>query len=195
MIRTTKAIEQASLARKAALVLAGTAVLAVASQVAVPFYPVPMTLQTAAVLAIGMAYGARLGAITVLAWLAQGALGLPVFANFGATASLMGPTAGFLAGFVGLAWLAGLATDRGMRDPLALSAVALAASALLYLPGLAWPLALAPALGIEAGWAGMAPDATLAAFATPYLLGDAVKAMLVSFGASGMLALLAQHRR
>lgn len=174
-----------TLARQVAMVLAGSAILTIASQVAVPFYPVPMTLTTAAVLAIGMAYGARLGAITVLAWLAQGAIGLPVFAGFGATASLMGPTAGFLAGFVGMAWLAGFATDRGMRHPLALAGVALLVSALLYVPGLAWPLAFAPALGLEAGWAGMGLGATLAAFAAPFLLGDAVKAVLVALAVSG----------
>ena len=177
-----------TVARQVAMVLAGTAILAIASQVAVPFYPVPMTLTTAAVLAIGMAYGARLGAITVAAWLAQGAAGLPVFANFGATASLMGPTAGFLIGFVGMAWLAGLATDRGLRHPLSLSVVALAASALLYVPGLGWPLAVAPALGLEAGWAGMGLGATLGAFALPFLLGDAAKAVLVALVTAGLRA-------
>lgn len=198
MTPTTKATGRPMLARrtlpqKAAMVLAGTAVLALASQVAVPFYPVPMTLQTAAMLAIGFAYGARLGAVTVLAWLAQGAMGLPVFAGFGATASLVGPTAGFLLGFVGMAWLAGLATDRGLRHPVALAGVALLASALLYVPGLAWPMVVAPAAGIGAGWAGMAPGATLAAFATPYLLGDAVKAVLVGLAVSGAFSALGRR--
>ena len=194
MTPTATSLGRMTLARQAALVLAGTAFLALASQVAVPFYPVPMTLQTAAVLAIGLAFGARLGAITVLAWLAEGAVGLPVFTGFGSTASLAGPTAGFLAGFVGMAWLAGLASDRGLRHPAALAGVTLAASALLYVPGLAWPLALAQAAGIDAGWAGMGLGDTLGAFALPYLLGDAVKAVLVALLAAGAASLAARRR-
>lgn len=182
------------LARQAALVLAGTAVLALASQIAVPFYPLPMTLQTAAVLAIGLTFGARLGAITVLAWLAEGALGLPVFANFSATASLAGPTAGFLAGFVGMAFLAGLATDRGVTGPIALSVVTLGISALLYIPGLLWPLGLAQVAGIEAGWAGLAFGDAVSTFAAPYLLGDAVKAVLVAMIVAGAASALRKTR-
>lgn len=194
MTPTTQAIGRTTLAQKVAMVLAGTVVIAISAQIAVPFFPVPMTLQTAAVLAVGMVLGARLGALTVVAYLAEGAMGLPVFAGFRSTAALAGPTAGFLVGFVGMAWLAGLATDRGLRHPAALAGVALAASALLYVPGLLWPLAVAPLAGIEAGWAGMAPGATLAAFATPYLLGDAVKAVLVALAVSGGMVALGRRR-
>ena len=63
------------------LAVAGTALLTIAAKIQVPFYPVPMTLQTFVVLALGMAYGWRLGAATLLLYLAEGALGLPVFAG------------------------------------------------------------------------------------------------------------------
>ena len=89
--------------------IAGTIFIALAAQVAIPFIPVPLTLQTLAILIVGLTFGSRLGAVTLLTYLAEGAAGLPVFANGGAgLAYMMGPTAGFLVGFVVLAYLAGL---------------------------------------------------------------------------------------
>ena len=67
--------------RNIALVVLGCALLWVSAKVKVPFWPVPMTLQTFAVMALAAAYGARLGAFTVIAYLAAGAAGLPVFTN------------------------------------------------------------------------------------------------------------------
>lgn len=194
MTLTTMAFGRMTLAKQAALVLAGTAILALASQITVPFYPVPMTLQTFAVLSIGLAYGARLGALTVLAWLGQAMLGAPVLAGFANGAAFAGPTAGFLLGFVAMAFLAGMATDRGVAGPVKLSLVTLALSALLYLPGLAWPLGLAQAAGIDAGWAGLSFGAVVAGFMLPFLLGDAVKAVLAALlQAAGRKALAARR--
>ncbi|MCK0166864.1 biotin transporter BioY [Jannaschia sp. S6380] len=193
MTLTTMAFGRMTLPKQVALVLAGTAILALASQITVPFYPVPMTLQTFAVLSIGLAYGARLGALTVLTWLGQAMLGAPVLANFANGAAFAGPTAGFLLGFVAMAFLAGLATDRGVTGPLRLSLVTLALSAALYLPGLAWPLGLAQAAGIEAGWAGLSFGAVLSAFMLPFLLGDAVKAVLAALVVRGGARLLASR--
>ena len=65
----------------AVLVLLGTVVLAISAKIRVPFYPVPMTLQTFAIMAIAAAYGSRLAVATVVVYLVEGALGLPVFAN------------------------------------------------------------------------------------------------------------------
>ncbi|TFL18569.1 biotin transporter BioY [Jannaschia formosa] len=190
MTPNQQAIQRPSLARQAAYVLAGTIVIAIAAQISVPMYPVPMTLQTLAILGVGFALGARLGAITVLAYLAEGAMGLPVFANFANGAALVGPTAGFLVGFVGLAFLAGLARDRGLTGPLALSAVAIAASLALYIPGLAWPMGVAAAVGIEVWGADLAFGPLTAAFMTPFLIGDVVKAVIAALLASGGLAWL-----
>ena len=180
-------------ARQAAMVLAGTAVLALAAQISVPFYPVPMTLQTLAVLAVGMAFGARLGALTVLAWYVEALMGLPVLAGFNNGAAFAGPTAGFLAGFVAMAWLAGRAVERGITGPVRLSLVTLALSAMIYLPGLAWPAGLAAATGIEAGWTGLSMSAIVAAFALPFLLADAVKAVLAALVYRGVARWLARR--
>ncbi|MEM7644474.1 MAG: biotin transporter BioY [Pseudomonadota bacterium] len=185
MTLTAMALGRMTLARQVALVFGGTLLLAAASQVTVPFYPVPMTLQTLAVLLVGFAYGARLGTITVLAWLGQAVLGAPVLANFMNGAAFAGPTAGFLVGFVAMAWLAGTAADRGITGPVKLAAVALVASAALYVPGLAWPLGVAQAAGIEAGWAGLSVGQVLGGFALPFLLGDVVKAVLAALIVTG----------
>ena len=176
-------VSSTSLPTRAAMVLGGTALLAAASQVSVPMFPVPMTLQTLAVLAIGMTFGARMGLLTVAAWLAQGAAGLPVFANGGSTANFFGPTAGFLLGFLAMVWVAGFAADRGIRSVVGLTAAGLAASAVLYVPGLAWPaLAMGKAM----------PD-LISGWMMPFLLGDALKAVIAALIVSGGWAALARR--
>jgi biotin transport system substrate-specific component len=100
---------------KAAAVLLGTLVLAIASQISVPMVPVPMTMQTLAVILIGALYGWRLGALTILAWLGEAALGLPVLAGGnGGLAPFMGPTGGYLVSFPFVAaWSAGSPSAAG----------------------------------------------------------------------------------
>ena len=85
MTLTQAAFGADTFTKKLALVVAGTMFIAIAAQISVPFFPVPMTLQTLAILIVGLSFGARLGAVTVLAYLAEGAMGLPVFANGGAS--------------------------------------------------------------------------------------------------------------
>lgn len=167
------------------LVLAGSVFIALAAQVAVPMVPVPMTLQTLAILIVGLTFGARLGAATLVVYLGEGAMGLPVFANGGAGLGyLVGPTGGFLVGFVAMAWLAGLAADRGLAKGLVATAlVALAASALLYLPGLAWPAAVM----------GKTFDVLWLHWMSPFLIGDAVKAVLAALVVSGGWAVLGRR--
>ena len=104
-----------TLLKQAALVLGGTMFIALAAQVSIPFFPVPMTLQSLAILIVGLTFGARLGAVTLVAYLAEGAMGLPVFANGASAPALLGPSAGFLYGFVLMAWLAGLAAEHGVH--------------------------------------------------------------------------------
>jgi len=169
------------LARKAMLVLAGSAFIAVAAQISVPMFPVPMTLQTLAILMVGFAYGSRLGAVTLLAYLAEGAMGLPVFANALNGVAFAGPTAGFLLGFVAMAWAAGFAAERGLARGLVGTALsALLISAALYIPGLAWPALLAGGFGLEAGWVAQDAGFYMTWFVVPFLLGDAVKAVIVA---------------
>ena len=82
------------------LALFGTLLLALSSKVQVPFWPVPMTMQTFVIFLIGMTYGVRLSFATVLLYLFEGAAGLPVFATGGGIAYLTGPTAGYLYGML-----------------------------------------------------------------------------------------------
>ena len=68
-----------SMARAAALILIGSALMAIAAHIQVPFWPVKLSMQSFVAIVIGMAYGARLGGATILAYIAEGAVGLPVF--------------------------------------------------------------------------------------------------------------------
>jgi biotin transport system substrate-specific component len=113
--------------RIALAMLAGSALLAISAKVQVPFWPVPMTMQTLAILVIGMAYGSRLGVATVLLYLAEGFAGLSVFAGAAAgPAYFMGPTAGYLIGFVASVGLVGWLAERGWDRSLLRCAVAMA---------------------------------------------------------------------
>ncbi len=169
-VLTKAASGQETLLRKGALVLGGSILITLAAQASIG-WPVPMSLQGLAILVIGFAFGARLGAATVLAYLAQGAMGLPVFSNGMATAALVGPTAGFLYGFVAMAFLAGLAAEKGLaRGVVSTALVAMVVSALLYIPGLAWPAAMLGKTMPEL-WSG---------WMAPFLLGDAIKSVIAA---------------
>lgn len=145
------------------LALAGSALLALSAKIQVPFWPVPMTMQTYVVLVLGMALGSRLGAATVALYLAEGAMGLPVFAGTPekglGLAYMMGPTGGYLMGFLVAAalvgWLAERGWDRGWPRALAAMVVGHAA---IFLFGLAWLATFvgaekAIALGLTPFWA------------------------------------------
>jgi len=127
----------------ASLVVGGTAIIALAAKTQVPFWPVPMTLQTLAILAIGAAYGMRLGGATLLAYLAEGAVGLPVFVGTPekgiGLAYMAGPTGGYLVGFFFLALIAGWAADRGWStNPFKLAGVMLVGELIMLALGAAW---------------------------------------------------------
>ena len=93
---------KSSLVNNALLILAGSILIALTAQLAIPvaFTPVPVTGQTFGVLVVGMALGSRRGALAVVAYLIEGALGAPVFALGASAPTLVGPTAGYLYGFV-----------------------------------------------------------------------------------------------
>jgi biotin transport system substrate-specific component len=128
------------------LALMGSAALAASAQVSLPMWPVPATLQTLVVLLLGALGGSRMGAASVLLYLAEGAMGLPVFAAGAAgPAVLMGPTAGFLLGFIASAWIAGLAGRTAARQAVVLTVAHL----IVFVPGVAW---LASFVGWERAW-------------------------------------------
>ena len=134
---------QARAFRAAALMLLGVCLLTLSAKIQIPFWPVPMTMQTLVVLMIGMAYGWRLGAATVLAYLMAGAAGLPVFAGTPArgigVAYMMGPTGGFLLGFLVSAAAVGFLGERGWDRSISRTAVAMVlGQAIITLAGVAW---------------------------------------------------------
>jgi len=155
---------------KAALVVFGSLLLAVSAQFKIPLYPVPVTGQTLVVLLIGMTYGLRLGGITLAAYLFEGALGLPVFAGGAAgVAVLMGPTAGYLFGFLLAAIAMGYLAERGMgRTVVSTIAAMVIGNCVIYLCGALW---LANFIGF-----GQA----IAAGVLPFLYGDALKLVVAA---------------
>jgi biotin transport system substrate-specific component len=160
--------------RAIVLALIGSAVLWASAKIQVPFYPVPMTLQTLAVLGLGMAYGWRLAFATLLLYLAQGAFGLPVFAGTPekgiGLAYMMGPTGGYLLGFLLAATLCGWLAERGWDRNVAKTALAmLAGNVIIYVPGLIW-------LGGLYGWDKPILEWGL----TPFILGDLTKLALAA---------------
>jgi biotin transport system substrate-specific component len=133
--------------RDIALAIAGSLLLTLSAKLQIPFWPVPMTMQTFVVLVIGTAFGWRLGAATVALYLLEGALGLPVFAGTPergiGLAYMMGPTGGYLAGFLAAAVLCGKLAERGWdRNPWRTALAMTAGHLLILFLGWAWLAAL-----------------------------------------------------
>lgn len=145
------------------LMIIGTVLLAASAQLSIPFQPVPLTFQSVTVILIGLAYGSRLGMATVMSYLVAGACGLPVFAEFYAGLPVfMGPTGGYLIGFLPAVGLCGYLAENGWGKGLvssfiagALAAVvifAFGATRLAQLMGwhMAWLVGIKPFLLTEA---------------------------------------------
>lgn len=125
--------------RRAVLVIGGTALLALSAKMKIPLGPVPFTMQTFVVLVMGMVYGRRLAAATLLLYLGEGAVGLPVFANGGGIVYFAGPTAGYLLAFLVAAVLLGVLAERGWGRTFATTVAAmLIGTVVIFAGGLAW---------------------------------------------------------
>lgn len=161
------------LVRNAALAIAGSLLVALAAQINIPMYPVPMTLQTLAVLAIGAAFGARLGAATLALYAVEGAVGLPFFAQMkSGLATISGPSGGYIIGFILAAALVGYLAERGWDKSIPkMIAASLLGAVVLYIPGLVW------LHNVAADWAQ-----TFEWGLTPFVVGDIVKAVLAALG-------------
>jgi biotin transport system substrate-specific component len=132
-----------SLLQQVLLAVAGSLLLWVSAKVQVPFWPVPMTMQTFVVLGLGAAFGWRLGMATVALYLLEGAMGLPVFAGTPekgiGLAYMAGPTGGYLAGFVVAAGITGWLAEKGFdRNVLTMGLAMLAGTVAIYALGLGW---------------------------------------------------------
>ncbi|MCX2697295.1 biotin transporter BioY [Ochrobactrum chromiisoli] len=162
-------LESRSPALRLAAVVFGTFVLAISSQIEVPMVPVPVTLQTLVVPLIGALYGWRLGLATVLAWLGEAMIGLPVLAGgAGGIAHFAGPTAGYLVSFPIMAALTGYLAERGWNGKnVMLAFVSFGTANLLGLAlGAMW---LSSVIGIEKA---------VAFGVTPFLVGALIKSAL-----------------
>ena len=182
--RIWPATQSASLTRNLVLAVLGSLFVAAAAQISVPMIPVPMTLQTLAVLAVGGAYGARLGAATLALYALEGAVGMPVFANFsGGYQVLLGPTGGYIIGFILAAALVGYLVEKGWgNNVVKLCGVTLLGAAVLYVPGLLW-------LAQFTGFSGV-----LQAGMIPFIPGDIVKAVLAALAFPAAFSLLGPTR-
>ncbi len=170
-----RADRSSAVLRSVVLIVLGTALLTLSAKVNLPLPYVPMTLQTLVVLVIGAAYGWRLGSATLIAYLAEGAIGLPVFAGpVGGLAPLVGPTAGYLFGFVAAAFATGWLSERGWDRSVPRLFVAMGLGHILILAaGFGW-LAFGAKLGVEKAWlVGVAP------FIAGSLIKNALGAALV----------------
>ncbi len=176
---------KATLLRNVLLVLSSTTLIALCARISfpVPWSSVPITGQTFAVLLTGALLGSRLGALSVVAYLAQGAMGLPVFAYGGGAAYFAGPTGGFLIGFVPMAFVVGYLCERGWdRRPWTAAPAMLAGSVVLYIFGLSWLARFVPG------------DSLLAAGLTPFIAGDLTKIVLATIALPSGWALINRMR-
>lgn len=177
-LKPTSGIAEAAV-RNVALALAGTLLLVLSAKTQVPFWPVPMTLQSLVVLFIGAAYGPRLGAATVALYLAEGFAGLPVFASsvqVAGPAYFMGPTGGFLLSFVPAAWIAGVFSQRG-ASPLRVATGMTIAHMLILALGFLWLAAFAQ---MASGATGIGFTKAFASGVQPFILGTIVKVALAT---------------
>jgi biotin transport system substrate-specific component len=174
-----------NLVRNVVLAIIGSLIVAAAAQITVPMWPVPMTLQTLAVLSIGAAYGARLGAATLGLYALEGAIGLPFFAGGKSGIAdakldyfLPASSMGYVVGFIIAAYVVGKLVESGWANTFFKSALAtLAGAAVLYVPGLIW-------LAIWASTTGVVPEGQTAIQAAlnwglyNFIPGDIVKAII-----------------
>ncbi|EJK78412.1 biotin transporter BioY [Rhizobium rhizogenes] len=168
--------------RTALTIIAGAALMTIAAKTQIPFWPVPMTLHTLAVMAFAIAFGPRIAVSIFLTYLAAGAAGLPVFSGSPergiGLAYMVGPTGGYLAGYLAASWLVGtLALGKGTFGRVSAMLIGLVT---VYALGAAWLAAYVPL------------DRLLSVGVVPFLLGDLMKIGLVAVGAAILSTTLAQ---
>lgn len=170
-------VDRSSLAVQVILVAIGSLLLTLSAKCSIPFWPVPMTFHLFALLMLGVMVGRRLGTLAVLAYLVQGACGLPVFYDMVAgPLKFVGPTAGYLFGMIPAVWIAGYAAERGKTRSFwsVLPYLALAHQT-MYAGGLLWLYVLC------GSW-----SQTFALGYWPFIVADIVKFVAVAAFAAGL---------
>ena len=154
------------------LTIAGSILITISAKIKIPFYPVPMTMQTFVILLIGITYGYKIGLATVTLYLLEGIFGLPVFASSPekgiGVAYFIGPTMGYLVGFLVAVYFAGLFKyDKGLINTFLKLIFSVS---FIYILGIIW-------LGTLIGW-----DKPVFKFgAQPFLLAELFKILLLLF--------------
>lgn len=165
-----------SLAKDAALITGAAALIAVAAQISVPLWPVPVTLSTLAVMVVAATFGTTRGSLSITSYLTAGALGLPVFAG-AVGLSAVRPTFGYLLGFVVASVVIGLFVSRGAdRSVFKLAAVFTLATAIIYFLGASWLVIGFGMTGYQALMAGV----------VPFLIGDVLKIVVATALVTGI---------
>ena len=166
-----KNFRQTKLIKYLFIALLGSIILAISSKIKIPFYPVPMTMQTLVVLMIGASFGWRLGVTTVTLYLFEGIIGLPVFSGTPEKGVgliyFMGPTMGYLLGFLAAAYFAGkfIYDNNMIKNFFKL----FFATSLIYILGMAW-------LGYLVGW----DKPIFQLGAKPFLLAELFKILIAT---------------
>ena len=161
--------------RNTLLVVLGSLILAISARAQVNIGPIPITLQTLALMVMGATYGWRLAGLTVVTYLTYGIMGFAVFANppfTGIVYLLASPSAGFLWGFIAGAMFIGAAAQWGMaRNPVMLAGAMMIAHVIIYIPGVLWGSTF-----IGETW--LPQGELFNVFVTPFLLGDTIKILI-----------------
>jgi biotin transport system substrate-specific component len=167
-----KELKQSKIIRNVFIALMGTVLLAISSKIKIPFYPVPMTMQTLVVLFLGITLGWKLGVTTVALYLFEGIIGLPVFSGSPEKGIgliyFTGPTMGYLIGFIVTVFLAGKFNynQNIIKNFIKLTV----ATSFIYILGMLW-------LGGLIGW----DKPIFELGAQPFLLAELFKILLVTF--------------
>jgi len=170
----TKVNQSQKILKSLIIIFIGSIALTISAKLKIPFYPVPMTMQTFVVLLLGISFGYKIGLATVSLYLLEGIIGMPVFSNSPEKgigfSYMLGGTGGYLIGYVFAAGCCGWLAERGWgRNPLTTATAMLIGNVLIYVPGLLW-------LGSLYGW-----DKPILAWGfTPFVLGDLIKIALAS---------------
>ena len=167
----TKNISQTKLMKSVLAVILGSIALTISAKIKIPFYPVPMTMQTFVVLFLGVSLGYKMGLASIGLYLFEGILGLPVFSNSPEKGVgliyFTGPTMGYLIGFLTAGYLASKVNN---KDSLLLILAKLTiATSTIYMLGLLW-------LGTLIGW----DKPIIALGAQPFLLAEIFKVVLLA---------------
>ena len=170
-----KTIKQSQITKSIFFALIGTIALAISSKIKIPFYPVPMTMQTFVVLFIGIAFGWRLGLATITLYLFEGIIGLPVFSGTPekgiGLVYFTGPTMGYLIGFLVAVFFSGIFHyDKNIINNFIKLTFA---TSFIYILGIVW-------LGTLIGW----EKPVFKLGAQPFLLAELFKILLITFAVS-----------